>query len=409
MLGMARSRLELAVQLFCDGHPERLTPHIVIALPVRDEFETIASCLLALERQVGHTKFGVVLIANNCRDATVPRAKDLLHAAGIPHLILPIELPKQHANAGFARGLALDVASLWAMRGEEPGVLLTTDADSRVEPDWLIRNLSGLSGKCGAVAGRFTFDDSEMSKWPRQLVERQRLESAYEDALAALSARLDPLLDDPWPNHGTESGASFALTLEAYRRVGGLPAVDSGEDRALAGELGRHDIAIRHDPAIVVTTSARFEGRAQGGCAEALLHRSTNEDAQGDERLEALPAALRRMVLRGKLRRAFATYICPEAWERRLLLDLGALTGASRRFGQAWAIAQARSPLLQRHHLRPAEMGHHLTAARLLLAALDGVSQRDKEIEPVIRRALLSDKIDVLPQRRDEALGSLVA
>ncbi|MFT0858745.1 glycosyltransferase [Ancylobacter sp. G4_0304] len=412
----AFSRSDLARALYDRGSPPGRAPRVVVALPARDEAERIEPCLAALLHQRGPSigadgaGFGIVLLANNCRDATVPRARDMLGAAGIPHLVVPIDLPPRLANAGVARGLALDIASLWAARAEGPGMLLTTDADSRVSPHWVEGNLSGLSGACGAVAGRFAFDSAEESDWPPHLLRRRRIESAYEETLAALSAQLDPLPHDPWPNHWTESGASFALTLDAYRRIGGLPAVEAGEDRALAGALVRHDIAIRHDPAIVVTTSARFDGRAPGGCASALLQRAAEHDAPGDERLEALPAALRRMVLRGRMRKAFSVDFCPEEWERRLRLDEGALAGQSRpRFGESWAIALARSPLLVPRPLRPAQMEHHLAVARRVRAALAGASRCGEEIEPIILRALPRNELEPLAESVDEALDGLVA
>ncbi|MCK0207954.1 hypothetical protein MWN33_07890 [Starkeya koreensis] len=369
-------------------------------MPARDEAERIEPCLSALLRQrnasAGDERgFGIVLVANNCRDATVPLARDMLAAAGIGHLVLALDLPPHLANAGFARGLALDVASLWAGRAGAPGLLLTTDADTRVGPDWVSGNVAGLSGICGAVAGRFAFDRREERAWPAHLLARRRLEAAYEAALAALAARLDPQPCDPWPNHWTESGASFALTLDAYRRIGGLPAVEAGEDRALADALARHDIAIRHDPAIVVTTSARLDGRARGGCASALRQRCVERDAPGDERLEALPAALQRMVLRARLRHAFSTGFHPDAWERQLHLAEGTLSRLPQpRFGEAWARALAASPLLIARPLRPAQMKAHLAAARRLLAALARASANGEKIEPVFARALPQNRLE---------------
>ncbi|MCS0501255.1 glycosyltransferase [Ancylobacter mangrovi] len=361
------------------------SPRAVVAIPARDEEERIEACLSALlaqRREHGAADVGLVLLANNCRDATVRRAWRLLASSDMPHRVLSVSLPSERASAGAARALALDLASLWIGRGE--GSLLTTDADSRVGPDWIARNLAGLRGACGAVAGRFVFDPAEAALLPRHLARRRRVEAAYEAALLGLAARLDPQLHDPWPNHWTASGASFALTLSAYRRIGGLPAVACGEDRALAAALARHDIPIRHDPDIVVTTSARLEGRAARGCAATLRERCDDRATPGDERLEALPVALRRMGLRAHLRRAFGTGFRPGEWERRLGLRAGMLSGAaSLRFGEAWARVEALSPLLRPQPLRPEEMEHHLAAAHRLLARLPAPGEalaRDQQV-----------------------------
>lgn len=415
MFATLASRSDLAIRLHHDAAFDEPAPPVVVALPARDEEDHIEACLSALARQRQPAGmeggFGVLLLANNCRDATVPRAARLLAAAGLPHRVMGISLPDGRASAGFARGLALDVASLWIERSGREGRLLTTDADTLVSPDWLVRNVAGLCGGCGAVAGRFKLDPLEEAALPLHLRQRRRIEAAYEVALLALAARLDPLPHDPWPNHWTASGASFALTLSAYRRIGGQPEVKAGEDRALAAALARHDIPIRHDPKIVVTTSARLDGRASGGCATALRARCEELDMPGDDKLEALPAALGRMVLRRRMRTAFAAGLRADEWERRLALPQGALGDAasSARFGEAWARAEALSPILVPSPLRPSQMALHLTAAWRLLRALDRASTRREKVEPILRRALSGDNVQPPCRRMDEDVGRLVA
>ncbi|MGE3910853.1 MAG: hypothetical protein AB7K36_15960, partial [Chloroflexota bacterium] len=76
------------------------------------------------------------------------------------------------------------------------------------------------------------------------------------------------------------SGASIAVTAQAYRRVGGLPPLASSEDAALAEALERADIEIRHSPAVHISTSARLIGRATGGMADLLASWSTRGAAE---------------------------------------------------------------------------------------------------------------------------------
>ena len=59
----------------------------------------------------------------------------------------------------------------------------------------------------------------------------------YDWLLAELLARIDLEMHDPWPRHRIASGASLAVTLAAYRRIGGLPPIPTGEDRALAEKI----------------------------------------------------------------------------------------------------------------------------------------------------------------------------
>ena len=61
---------------------------------------------------------------------------------------------------------------------------------------------------------------------------------------------LDPDPNDPPLRHTEASGASLAVTVAAFERVGGIPPVPSGEDRAFVDALQRIDARIRHDPAI---------------------------------------------------------------------------------------------------------------------------------------------------------------
>ncbi|QFR31916.1 glycosyltransferase family A protein [Ancylobacter sp. TS-1] len=408
-------RLDLARRLYRAADPGVRAPRAVVALPARDEEERIEACLSALVGQRpgatgedGHG-LGIVLLVNNSRDATAERARRRLAATDVAHLILSVDLPAPHANAGYARGLALDVASLWVQERPGPAFLLTTDADTRVGPDWLRRNLLGLAGNCGAVAGRFEFDALEESWLPPLARRRRRRQVAYEQALLALTARLDPLPHDPWPHHGTESGASFALTLGAYRRIGGLPCVPVGEDRALAAALARHDIPIRHDPDIVVTTSARLDGRAAGGCA-ATLQRWCRPDSNRGDAPETLPAALRRILARRRLRDALAAGAGLRDWERRLSLPAGRLREAGDRgFGETWATALALSPVLAHRPLSPARMDAHLAAAMRLHARLERLSARDEEIQPVVVGALLREAAEGRAERADEMLARLVA
>jgi hypothetical protein len=278
--------------------PDAVAPSLgaIAAIPVRDEEDRIEACLDALlaqrdlsGRPLPTDALGLVLLLNNCSDRTAAIARARLAGSGAPFAVVNVALPPSQANAGFARRLALDLAALWLERaGRRDGVLLTTDADSRVPPQWLARNLAAIQAGCGAVAGRVTLEPAEEGLLPQALMRRAARENAYEQALLALSARIDPVAHDPWPNHWSASGASYGVTLDAYRAIGGLPYPASGEDRALADMLLRHDIPIRHDPDIVVVTSARLDGRACGGVSDTIRMRCEDPEAPGDEKLEPL-------------------------------------------------------------------------------------------------------------------------
>ena len=352
----------------------------VVAIPVRDEMERVGHCLKALIDQrtldgkpLPFGTFGIVFLANNCTDATVALAHKHFAGSGPPFLIIDETFPAAFANVGFARGVALEIATRWLERSSHRnGTILTTDADSRVARDWVAKSLCAIDAGCGAVAGRVRLQRDEMMNLTPALRSRGRLENAYEQALLRLQAYIDPIPHDPWPNHWTASGASYGLSVEAYRLIGGLPVITSGEDRALADTLARHDIAIRHDPELVVTTSARLEGRAAGGVADALRMRSETADMPGDDRLEALPSALQRFVWRARLRHWHGLEaLCEREWIAPLGLPESAINWVGLPFGAFWQRIEASSPKLARQALRPSQLRENTRAARRILRALE--------------------------------------
>lgn len=376
---------------------------VIVAIPACDEAEHIENCLDGLARQEewpGHfdraRDLGIVLLVNNTSDQTFDAAVALLRARNLPFLCADVRLPAGHGHAGAARGLAMDAAADWLERvgRRTHGLILTTDADSRVPADWVRRTLAGLPGPVGAVAGRVDLDPNEAHALPCRLRRRQREERAYEEVLLALSAVIDPLAHDPWPNHGTVSGASLAVTLSAYRAIGGSPHVPCGEDRALVEALRWLDIPVRHDPAIVVTTSARLVGRARDGFADTLRHRSQVWDSPGDEALEALPNALRRYMWRS----------CLRTWHREGTLDtlrtavftLNVPRGEPKigPFGAFWQSIETASPILAKVPLHRALLARHAEAGRRLLRDLGSSLVQLQDCEAIGVRHLFAEGVN---------------
>ena len=258
------------------------------------------------------------MFANNCRDRSAELARALGAEFSLPLRVVEASLPPAKAHAGNARRRAMDVAEAWL--GEErvrDGVILTTDADSRVPADWIATNLAAIDAGADAVLGDIALDE-EGDLLPPALHRRGGLESAYEALLTELSALLDPLDHNPWPHHATISGASIAITRDAYLAVGGLPRVPLGEDKALVAELVRLDRKICFCPEIQVITSGRVEGRAPGGVADTLRLRSNDPDAFCDELLEPFRIAIKRAKWRGRLRwlRRAGKLVGNGAWAR---------------------------------------------------------------------------------------------
>ena len=239
----------------------------IIAIPVRNEAQHISKCLFALAQQSQSIRYGVLLLLNNCTDDTSAIVRDLASRLPLPVAAVSVTLPEARATAGHARRLAMDLAAR-CMRPD--GVLMTTDADGRVYPDWLAANLSAFRGGADAVAGCAELDPADAPNIPARLHEDDARECAYDRVLDQINALLDPDPFDPWPRHTEHSGASLAVTLKAYRRAGGIPPVPIGEDRAFVEALRKVDTRIRHSPAVRVVVSGRIVGRAAGGMADTI-------------------------------------------------------------------------------------------------------------------------------------------
>ncbi len=323
--------------------PTGTTRAVVIGVPARDEAAHIIACLAALDRAAkrARTVVTVVVGANNCSDDTAARARAFV-SEWMRIRVEEVVLPPEHAHAGGARRHVMDRAADLAGPG---GIVMTTDADSAVDIDWIAANLGEIGCGADAVAGVIGFDAAARQQLP-DLGHR-----TAEWRLAELHARLEDLVDprahDPWPRHIWAWGASLALTVETYHAVGGVPLVPLAEDRALADAVDRAGLKLRRSHAPLVFTSARRVGRAPGGFADMLAsHAATSTPC--DAALEPTRTLLRRLTLRSRFRREH---------------------GAA--FAVRWAAAEAATPRLARRRLVPADLAREVRHAERLIARLE--------------------------------------
>jgi len=253
----------------------------VVVVPARDEQDRIGMCLSALAGQQGveSDAFEVVLVLDQCRDDT--RAVALRSAAATPQLRL-ILLDSPAPGAGHARRAGMDFACQRLHDiGLPEGLIASTDADTRVAPDWLATQLTLARDGARAIGGRIDLDPDEAARLPRAVVQARRVNarSRHEHLLAldATHVHAAGACDDKQRaeagarrDHHQFSGASLAVTAQTYRAIGGLPVVDALEDEALERLLDDSRIPIVRTDRVHVTTSARTNGRAPRGLSRDL-------------------------------------------------------------------------------------------------------------------------------------------
>ena len=250
----------------------------IVCVPARNEAERLPRLLRGLAAQdgfdAGH-RLRVVIVANNCTDATVPAVRALDAAGALAALdlrLIEATLEGARAHVGTARRMALDAGADWLEGdGASEGVLLTTDADARLAPGWVAANLRALRG-AEIVGGRLVIDD-EGADGPALAAFHARVER-YWSGVRALEDALDPPPHDPAPRHGDHTGGSLALRASLYRSVGGLPELPRGEDNALVAAVQRAGGRLRHCSEVSVLVSARTAGRAEGGMATEMERRA---------------------------------------------------------------------------------------------------------------------------------------
>jgi len=352
------------------GTAQPAAPRVVVAIPVRNEVDYIGACLQALDEQHGARADRVLLLLNGCTDGTGAQVRHIMQHLDVDVDVVTRDLHGPQANAGFARSLAMRLAAAGLAADD---VLMTTDADGRVAPDWIAGNLAALQRGADAVCGQAIIDPAEARLIPAHLHADDALERELACLIDELAHLLDPDPHDPWPRHSEHSGASIAVRVAAWRRAGGVPTIASGEDRAFIERLRQIDARIRHAPGVRVTVSGRTLGRAAGGMADTIRRRIVRQDDFIDAAIEPAADRLRRISLRAHARTLWEGHGTDHAG---LMRGMGLSAGLMRSalaapfFGAAWARLERASPVLRPRPVRFVDLPAEIAAARALCNAV---------------------------------------
>ncbi|MFI5735277.1 glycosyltransferase [Kribbella sp. NPDC051587] len=220
-----------------------------IVVPAHNEEHLIAGCLQALRiaMEPVAVPVQVCVVADRCTDATAELAKDELPGVVVLHNVVRRPL-------GQVRDLGMQyLLRAFGNYPRDQVWLLGTDADTRVRPDWIQRQLDHAQRGVDAVTGLVDLE-------PAQHLTAD-VRSAYQALVAARTRPAD---------HDHIHGASFGVRASAYAGVGGYRALDTGEDRDLWFRLEAAGYVMLQPRDLDVLTSSRLRGRAHGGLADLL-------------------------------------------------------------------------------------------------------------------------------------------
>lgn len=237
-----------------------------VCVPARNEERRLPVLFDALAAQDHPGPIPLIVCINNSTDGSV-RVVQAAAERWRGRLDISIEVkrfPSHRAHAGAARRAAME-AGLARLEFAPSGVLVTTDADARPPQTWLSANLAAISAGADIVGGRLVID--ELENLPGSVLAVQQLWDAYWTAVRAIEDDLDPSPTDPSPRHGDHTGASLAITAEAYRLAGGVPELPTGEDRGLVIAAQANGARLVHPLSVWTRVSPRLAGRAADGMA----------------------------------------------------------------------------------------------------------------------------------------------
>jgi hypothetical protein len=219
-----------------------------VVVPARDEEDLIVPCLHALRRALGRLPArvdrAVCVVADRCTDGTAARARAVFGGwaaarvvvTGRPRTIGEVRDLGCHAvRTGLSGHAASEV------------LLLNTDADSEVRPAWAREQVRSAEQGAHAITGPAPLP----VPFPGSPDAARRYHAVVAGGINVY-------------------GANLGVRADAFDAVGGFGVRATGEDHALWHRLAEAGFHCRVEPAAVVRTSVRLDGRAPDGLAALL-------------------------------------------------------------------------------------------------------------------------------------------
>ena len=215
---------------------------VVVVVPAHNELEHLPRCLRALTTAALCLPVPVfmVVVLDACDDGS----EHLAGQFGPDVHFVSVDA----GNVGAARAAGFEYARNHCADAAERTWYATTDADSVVSAQWLLR---------------MTSVDAEMVLGVVRI-------PVWRHFTAEVARRYLHAYHSEGPGHNHIHGANMGFRADAYWRVGGFRALPTGEDVELVERFEAAGMRIHRDAKLWVATSDRRQGRAPGGFAQHL-------------------------------------------------------------------------------------------------------------------------------------------
>ncbi|CAN5713038.1 glycosyltransferase [soil metagenome] len=219
---------------------------IAVVIPAHNEATNLPSTLRAVltSAACAPVPVSVVVVLDSCTDGS----ERLAGKFGADVHFVTVDA----GNVGAARAAGFSYAASLCGKGERTWYA-ATDADTRVDTDWLVRQIDG---------------DTDMVLGVVRIADSRRV------PVTVLRRYLRGYKKGTDGEHPHVHGANMGFRADAYWSVGGFRALATGEDVELVERFEAAGYRIRRDPKLSVATSARSQGRAPGGFAAHLRNLS---------------------------------------------------------------------------------------------------------------------------------------
>ena len=227
---------------------------VVVAVPAHNERALVGACLESVgaavrrARRAGAVRHATIAVAlHRCTDDTEEQATAALVDSGVDSVLLAVP---EKLTVGAVRTRLVEAATADL---DDQTWVFCTDADTVVPVDWITTTMRhGSTRQADLVLGLVDLLD-----WRVDAAAHR----AYEEILAAGLTET---------GHAHVYAANLAIRLGAFRRVGGFPELEHGEEHGLAAACRAAGLSVVSTLHPRVRTSARMPGRADHGLGSLL-------------------------------------------------------------------------------------------------------------------------------------------